>query len=82
MSTSTININVDVMDEEVALEIEVQWHVSVAGELTIDDFYAYAMLADDAVERIPYWMHKIIERQNLLGEYVEDIENNCNDNEY
>ena len=81
MANSTINVEIDVMGEEVALEVEVQWHLSIAGELTIDDFYAYALLGEE-VERIPYWMHKIIERTNLLEEYYEDIENNCDDNEY
>ena len=81
MANSTINIEIDVIGEEVSLEVEVQWHMSLAGELTIDDFYAYAILGEE-VERIPYWMHKIIERTNLLEEYYEDIENNCDDNEY
>tara|TARA_B110000908_G_C9892782_1_gene287551 strand:- start:178 stop:423 length:246 start_codon:yes stop_codon:yes gene_type:complete len=81
MANSTINIEIDVIGEEVSLEVEVQWHMSLAGELTIDDFYAYAILGEE-VERIPYWMHKIIERTNILEEYVEDIENNCDDNEY
>ena len=81
MANSTINVEIDVIGEEVSLEVEVQWHISVAGELTIDDFYAYAILGEE-VERIPYWMHKIIERTNLLEEYYEDIENNCDDNEY
>ena len=81
MANSTINVEIDVIGEEVSLEVEVQWHISVAGELTIDDFYAYAILGEE-VERIPYWMHKIIERTNILEEYYEDIENNCDDNEY
>ena len=81
MANSTINVEIDVMGEEVSLEVEVQWHTSEANELTIDDFYAYALLGEE-VERIPYWMHKIIERTNLLEEYYEDIENNCDDNEY
>ena len=81
MANSTINVEIDVMGEEVSLEVEVQWHLSEANELTIDDFYAYAILGEE-VERIPYWMHKIIERTNLLEEYYEDIENNCSDSEY
>ena len=81
MANSTINVEIDVMGEEVSLEVEVQWHTSEANELTIDDFYAYALLGEE-VERIPYWMHKIIERTNLLEEYYEDIENNCSDSEY
>ena len=81
MANSTINVEIDVIGEEVSLEVEVQWHISVAGELTIDDFYAYAILGEE-VERIPYWMHKIIERTNILEEYYEDIENNCTDSEY
>jgi|TARA_B110000908_G_C10030258_1_gene347085 hypothetical protein len=81
MANSTINVEIDVMGEEVSLEVEVQWHTSEANELTIDDFYAYALLGEE-VERIPYWMHKIIERTNLLEEYYEDIENNCDDSEY
>ena len=81
MANSTINVTATVIDEEIDLEVEVQWHLSIAGELTIDDFYAYAIL-EQGVERIPYWMHKIIERTNLLEEYYEDIENNCDDNEY
>ena len=81
MANSTINVTATVIDEEIDLEVEVQWHLSIAGELTIDDFYAYALLGEE-VERVPYWMHKIIERTNLLEEYYEDIENNCSDSEY
>tara|TARA_B110000908_G_scaffold165285_1_gene214505 strand:- start:605 stop:856 length:252 start_codon:yes stop_codon:yes gene_type:complete len=83
MANSTINIEIDVMSEEVSLEIEVQWHTSTANELTIDDFYGYHFdYKTGTYDRIPYWLHKIIENTHLLEEYMEDIENNCDDNEY
>ena len=83
MANSTINVEIDVMGVDVMLEVEVQWHTSEAGELTIDDFYAYHFdYKTGSSTRIPYWMHKIIERTNLLEEYYEDIENNCDDSEY
>ena len=78
MANSTINIPVDVLDVDVMLEIEVIWHMSVAGEMTIDDFYGYHFdIKTGEYTRIPEWLHKIIETTDLLEEeYLELIENN------
>jgi hypothetical protein len=78
MANSTITIPVDVLDVDVMLEIEVIWHMSVAGEMTIDDFYGYHFdIKTGEYTRIPEWLHKIIETTDLLEEeYLELIENN------
>lgn len=78
MANSTITIPVDVLDVDVMLEIEVIWHMSVAGEMTIDDFYGYHFdYKTGEYTRIPEWLHKIIETTDLLEEeYLELIENN------
>jgi hypothetical protein len=78
MANSTITIPVDVLDVDVMLEIEVIWHMSVAGEMTIDDFYGYHFdIKTGEYTRIPKWLHKIIETTDLLEEeYLELIENN------
>ena len=76
MANSTINITVDVLDVDVMLEIEVIWHMSVAGEMTIDDFYGYHFnYKTGEYTRIPEWLHKIIETTFLLEEeYWQEIE--------
>ena len=81
---STINIVIDVLDTEVMLEVEVQWHMSVAGELTIDDFYGYHFdIKTGEYTRIPPWLHKIIETTQLLEEeYLDLIDLNCDENTY
>jgi hypothetical protein len=78
MANSTINITVDVLDVDVMLEVEVIWHMSLAGEITIDDFYGYHFdIKTGEYTRIPKWLHKIIETTDLLEEeYLELIENN------
>ena len=78
MANSTINITVDVLDVDVMLEVEVIWHMSLAGEITIDDFYGYHFdYKTGEYTRIPKWLHKIIETTDLLEEeYLELIENN------
>jgi hypothetical protein len=78
MANSTINITVDVLDVDVMLEVEVIWHMSLAGEITIDDFYGYHFdIKTGEYTRIPEWLHKIIETTDLLEEeYLELIENN------
>ena len=84
MANSTINITIDVLNETVMLEIEVIWHMSVAGELTIDDFYGYHFdIKTGEYDRIPYWLHKIIETTYLLEEeYLDTIHLNCDENTY
>ena len=81
---STINIVIDVLDTEVMLEVEVQWHMSVAGELTIDDFYGYHFdIKTGEYTRIPPWLHKIIETTQLLEEeYLDLIDLNCDEKTY
>tara|TARA_R100001377_G_C3165751_1_gene101238 strand:+ start:209 stop:460 length:252 start_codon:yes stop_codon:yes gene_type:complete len=81
---STINIVIDVLDAEVMLEVEVQWHMSVAGELTIDDFYGYHFdIKTGEYTRIPPWLHKIIETSQLLEEeYTDLIDLNCDERTY
>jgi len=78
MTESTINLELQIGTyTEVPLEVEVQWSLNSLGEVDIDDFYAYYVALDDTghktFERIPYWMHKILELE--LEEYHEDIEN-------
>ena len=82
MANTTINIEIDVLNQDVALEIEVQWHMSVAGELTIDDFHGYHFdYKTGEYDRIPYWLHKIIETTQLLEEeYLQEIEEGVDDN--
>jgi hypothetical protein len=82
MANSTINIQIDVLNETVMLEIEVIWHMSVAGELTIDDFHGYHFdYKTGEYDRIPYWLHKIIETTQLLEEeYLQEIEEGADDN--
>ena len=84
MANSTINITIDVLNETVMLEIEVIWHMSVAGELTIDDFYGYHFdIKTGEYDRIPYWLHKIIETTYLLEEeYLDTIHLNCDESTY
>ena len=82
MANTTINIEIDVLNQDVALEIEVQWHMSVAGELTIDDFHGYHFdYKTGEYDKIPYWLHKIIETTQLLEEeYLQEIEEGVDDN--
>jgi len=82
MANSTINIIVDVLNVDVMVEVEVHWHMSEANELTIDDFYGYYFdNKTGEYERIPYWMHKIIENTQLLEEeYLQEIEEAADDN--
>lgn len=82
MANTTINIEIDVLNQDVALEIEVQWHMSVAGELTIDDFHGYHFdYKTGEYDKIPYWLHKIIETTQLLEEeYLQEIEEGADDN--
>jgi len=82
MANSTINIIVDVLNVDVMLEVEVHWHMSEANELTIDDFYGYHFdNKTGEYERIPYWLHKIIETTQLLEEeYLQEIEEAADDN--
>jgi hypothetical protein len=84
MANSTINITVDVLSVDVMIEVEVQWHMSVAGELTIDDFYGYHFdIKTGEYTRIPPWLHKIIETTQLLEEeYLDLIDLNCDENTY
>ena len=84
MANSTINITIDVLSETVMLEIEVIWHMSVAGELTIDDFYGYHFnYKSGEYTRIPEWLHKIIETTYLLEEeYLDTIHLNCDESTY
>jgi len=84
MANSTINIEIDVLNVDVALEIEVQWHMSEANELTIDDFHGYHFdINTGEYDRIPYWLHKIIETTYLLEEeYLDTIHLNCEENTY
>ena len=81
MANSTINIEIDVLNVDVMIEIEVIWHMSVAGELTIDDFYGYHFnYKSGEYTRIPYWLHKIIKTTQLLEEeYLQAIEEGVDD---
>lgn len=78
MANSTINIELTVDTTDVILEVEVQWHMSEAGELTIDDFYAYHCDKHlRGYERVPTWLHKIIETNRVLeNHYLDLIEEN------
>ena len=83
MAHSTIVIELYIIDEPVAFEIEIDWHVSESNELTIDDFIGYAIVAQgDSVdyERIPTWLHKLIEDTKELDNYHEEIEIKCDEN--
>jgi len=78
MAESTINVEFQVGTyDTVVLEVEVSWALNSAGGVDIDDFYAYHVATDDTghktYERVPYWMHKLIEVE--LKEYHEDIIN-------
>jgi len=84
MANSTINITIDVLSVDTMLEVEVQWHMSEANELTIDDFHGYHFdIKTGEYDRIPYWLHKIIETTYLLEEeYLDTIHLNCDENTY
>jgi|TARA_B110000977_G_scaffold141140_1_gene179110 hypothetical protein len=84
MANSTINIEIDVLSVDVMIEVEVQWHMSEANELTIDDFYGYHFdIKTGEYTRIPPWLHKIIETTQLLEEeYLDLIDLNCDENTY
>jgi len=84
MANSTINIEIDVLSVDVMIEVEVQWHMSEANELTIDDFYGYHFdIKTGEYTRIPPWLHKIIETTQLLEEeYTDLIDLNCDENTY
>jgi len=84
MANSTINITIDVLSVDTMLEVEVQWHMSEANELTIDDFHGYHFdINTGEYDRIPYWLHKIIETTYLLEEeYLDTIHLNCDENTY
>jgi hypothetical protein len=75
-NNSTINIEIDVLSVDTMLEVEVQWHMSEANELTIDDFHGYHFdKKTGEYDRIPPWLHKIIETTFLLEEeYLQEIE--------
>ena len=81
MANTTLNIEVDILNEPVALELEVQWSFNETGELIIDDFYGYHFdYKSGAYTRIPYWLHKIIETTQLLEEeYLQAIEEGVDD---
>jgi len=84
MANSTINITIDVLSVDTMLEVEVQWHMSEANELTIDDFHGYHFdINTGEYDRIPYWLHKIIETTYLLEEeYLDTIHLNCDESTY
>ena len=73
MANSTINIELTIDTTNVILEVEVQWHMSEAGELTIDDFYAYHGDQREGYERVPTWLHKIIETNRVLENHYLDL---------
>ena len=83
-NNSTINIEIDVLSVDTMLEVEVQWHMSEANELTIDDFHGYHFdIKTGEYDRIPPWLHKIIETTYLLEEeYLDTIHLNCDENTY
>ena len=83
-NNSTINIEIDVLSVDTMLEVEVQWHMSEANELTIDDFHGYHFdKKTGEYDRIPPWLHKIIETTYLLEEeYLDTIHLNCDENTY
>ena len=84
MANSTINITIDVLSVDTMLEVEVQWHMSEANELTIDDFHGYHFdIKTGEYDRIPPWLHKIIETTYLLEEeYLDTIHLNCDESTY
>jgi len=84
MANSTLkNFSLYILDTRVLLEIEVSWHMSESNELTIDDFYGYHFdTKTGEYERIPYWLHKIIETTGELDEYHEQIDANCDESTY
>ena len=77
MANSTIKIELTIDTTDVELEVEVQWHMSEAGELTIDNFYAYhydkQLRPLRAYERVPTWLHKIIETNRILENHYLDL---------
>ena len=77
MANSTIKIELTIDTTDVELEVEVQWHMSEAGELTIDDFYAYhydkQLRYLKAYERVPTWLHEIIETNRVLENHYLDL---------
>lgn len=79
MAYSTINITLDILNTEVSLEVEVIWYpCPTDGAVVIEDFYAYHINDDEpqlrsSFERVPYWMHKILENSGELYEYSELI---------
>ena len=77
MAKSTIKIELTIDTTDVELEVEVQWHMSAAGELTIDDFYAYHWNKQEGYECVPTWLHKIIKTNRVLeNHYLDSIEAN------
>ena len=79
MAESTINMDLQVGTyDTVVLEVEVIWSLNDQGNVDIGDFYAYHVSEDhtghSTYERVPYWMHKIIEVE--LEEYYELIVDN------
>ena len=79
MANSTINIELTIDTTDVELEVDVEWHMSEAGELTIDEFYACHWNKQEGYERVPTWLHKIIESSRVLEDnYLDQIEINHN----
>ena len=78
MANSTIKIELTIDTTDVELEVDVEWHMSEAGELTIDDFYAAAYCDEQcSYEWVPTWLHKIIETNRVLeNHYLDLIEEN------
>ena len=73
MANSTIKIELTIDTTDVELEVEVQWHMSEAGELTIDDFYACHWNKQEGYELVPMWLHKIIETNRVLENHYLDL---------
>ena len=76
MANVKINMELSVgLFSEVLLELEVEWSYTIAGEVSIDDFYGYHVETDNtghkSFERIPYWLHKLVALE--LEEYHDQL---------
>tara|TARA_R110000868_G_scaffold7096_1_gene38825 strand:- start:671 stop:916 length:246 start_codon:yes stop_codon:yes gene_type:complete len=78
MAYSVIKIELTIDTTDVELEVDVEWHMSEAGELTIDDFSACHYDKHYCrYQRVPMWLHKIIETNRILeNHYLDSIEAN------
>ena len=76
MAKSTIKIELTIDTTEVELEVDVYWRMSSAGEVLIESFNA-DYYGNDGYERVPTWLHEIIETNRVLeNHYLDLVEEN------